>query len=91
MVQLSHSHVYGYWKNRSLTIQSDVGKMVSLLFNMLTRFAIAFYPRSKHQNFIVFLAHSQENETDILTDMIITTKMEIHIYEHHDQHAEMSR
>ena len=74
-----------------MTIQSDVGKMVSLLFNMLTRFAIAFYPRSKHQNFIVFLAHSQENETDILTDMIITTKMEIHIYEHHDQHAEMSR
>ena len=85
MVQLSHSHVYGYWKNHSLTIQSDVGKMVSLLFNMLTRFAIAFYPRSKHQNFIVFLAHSQENETDILTDM------EIHICEHHDQHAEMSR
>ena len=64
---------------------------MSLLFNMLTRFAIAFYPRSRHQNFIVFLAHSQENETDILTDMIITTKMEIHICEHHDQPAEMLR
>ena len=95
-VQLSHSHVYDYWKNHSLTIQSGVGKVVSLLFNMLTRFAIAFCPRSKHlffkpQNFIVFLANSQENETDVITDMVITTKMEIHIREHHDQHAEMSR
>ena len=63
---------------------------------MLTRFAIAFCPRSKHlffkpQNFIVFLAHSQANETDVVTDMVITTKMEIHICENHDHHAEMSR
>ena len=70
--------------------------MVSLLFNMLTRFAIAFCPRSKNlfykpQNFIVFLAHSQANETDVVTDMVITTKMEIHICEHHDQPAEMLR
>ena len=46
MVQLSHSHVYGYWKNLRLTIQSGIGKVVSLLFNMLTRFAIAVCPRS---------------------------------------------
>ena len=30
-----------------LTIQTFVGKVMSLLFNMLSRFAIAFLPRSK--------------------------------------------
>ena len=30
-----------------LTIQTFVGKMMSLLFNMLSRFDIAFLPRSK--------------------------------------------
>ena len=65
---------------------------MSLLFNRLTQFAIAFCPRSKHlffkpENFIVFLAHSQ----DVVKDMVITTEMEIHICEHHDQPAEMLR
>ena len=31
----------------SLTIQTFVGKVTSLLFNMLSRFVIAFLPRSK--------------------------------------------
>jgi len=31
-----------------LTIQTFVGKVMSLLFNMLSRFFIAFLPRSKH-------------------------------------------
>ena len=31
-----------------LTIQTVVGKMMSLLFNTLTRFVIAFLPRSNH-------------------------------------------
>ena len=31
-----------------LTIQTFVGKVMSLLFNMLSRFVIAFLPRSKH-------------------------------------------
>ena len=31
-----------------MTIQTLVGKVMSLLFNMLSRFAIAFLPRSKH-------------------------------------------
>jgi len=34
--------VHDYWKNHSLTIQTIVGKMISLLFNMLSRFVIAF-------------------------------------------------
>ena len=40
--------VHDYWKNHSLTIQIFVGKVMSLLFNMLSRFVIAFLPRSKH-------------------------------------------
>ena len=35
-------------KTIALTIWSFVSKVISLLFNMLSRFAIAFLPRSKH-------------------------------------------
>ena len=35
-------------KTLALTIQTFVGKVVSLLFNILLRFVIAFLPRSKH-------------------------------------------
>ena len=31
-----------------MIIQTFAGKMMSLLFNMLSRFVIAFLPRSKH-------------------------------------------
>ena len=34
-------------KTIALTIQTFVGKMMSLLLNMLSRFVIAFLPRSK--------------------------------------------
>ena len=38
-----------YWKqNIALTIQTFVGKVISLLFNILFRFVIAFLPRNKH-------------------------------------------
>ena len=36
----------GYWKTIALTRQTFVGKVMSLLFNMLSRFVIAFLPRS---------------------------------------------
>ena len=35
-------------KTIALTIWTIVGKEMSLLFNMLSRFVIAFSPRSKH-------------------------------------------
>ena len=47
MVQLSHLYMTT-GKNIALTIQNFVGKMMSLLFNMLSRFVIDFLPRSKH-------------------------------------------
>ena len=40
--------IHDYWKSHSFTRQTFVGKVMSLLFNMLSRLAIAFLPRSKH-------------------------------------------
>ena len=47
MVQLSHPYVTT-GKTIALTTGTIVGKVMSLLFNMLSRFVIAFLPRSKH-------------------------------------------
>ena len=46
-VQLSHPCIT-VGKTIALTRQTFVGKVMSLLFNMLSRFVIAFLPRSKH-------------------------------------------
>ena len=46
MVQLSHSHMTAR-KTIALTRWTFVGKVMTLLFNMLSRFVIAFLPRSK--------------------------------------------
>ena len=46
MVQLSHLYMIT-GKTISLTIQIFVGQVMSLLFNVLSRFVIAFLPRSK--------------------------------------------
>ena len=40
--------IHDYWKNHSLTRRPFVGKVMSLLFNMLSRLVIPFLPRSKH-------------------------------------------
>ena len=47
MVQLSHLYMKT-GKTIVLTIQIVVGKVMSLVFNMLSRLVIAFLPRSKH-------------------------------------------
>ena len=46
MVQLSHPYMTT-GKTIALTIWTFVGKVMSLLFNMLSRFIIAFSPRKK--------------------------------------------
>ena len=43
-----NSSVLSFNYNIALTIQTFVGKVISLLFHMLPKFAIAFPPRSKH-------------------------------------------
>ena len=47
IVQLSHPYMTT-GKTIALTRQSFAGKVMSLLFNMLSRFIIIFLPRSKH-------------------------------------------
>ena len=47
MGQLSHPYMTT-GKTIALTRRTFVGKVMSLLFNMLSRLAIAFLPRSKH-------------------------------------------
>ena len=46
-VQLSHPYMTTR-KTRALTRHTYVGKVMSLLFNMLSRLVIIFLPRSKH-------------------------------------------
>ena len=53
MVHVSHlSMTTG--KTTDVTRCTYVGKVMSLLFNMLSRLVIAFLPRSKHLNFMAF-------------------------------------
>ena len=58
MVQLSHPNMTS-GKIIVLTVQTFVGKLISLLFNALSRFVIAFLPRSKH----LFILWPQSSST----------------------------
>ena len=55
IVQFSHPYMTTR-KTIALTIHTIVGKVMSLLFNMLSRFVIAFIPRRNHllKNFSIF-------------------------------------
>ena len=50
-VQISHSYMIT-GKTIALTRWTYVGKVMSLLFNMLSRLVITFFPRSKRLNFM---------------------------------------
>ena len=56
IVQLSHPYMTT-GKTISLTRRTFVGKVMSLLFNMLSRLVIAFLPRSKY--LLISWLHSQ--------------------------------
>ena len=58
MVQLSHSYMTT-GKTIVLTTWATVGKVMSLLFNMLLRLVIAFLPRSRHLVFSWLQSHVQ--------------------------------
>ena len=44
---LTPTSIHDYWKTIALTRWTFVGKVMSLYFDMLSRFVIAFLPRSK--------------------------------------------
>ena len=46
MVQLSHPYMFT-GKTMTLTLWTFVGKVISLIFNMLSRFVVDVFPRSK--------------------------------------------
>ena len=48
MAQLYDPSIHDYGKTLALTLQNFVGKVMSLLFDMLSRFVIAFLPGSQH-------------------------------------------
>ena len=57
MVQLSYLYMTT-GKTIALNIQTFVGKVMSLLFNTLSRFVTAFVPRSKH--LLILMTESKE-------------------------------
>ena len=61
MVQLSHSYMTT-GKTIALTRWNFVGKVMSLLFNMLSRLVITFLPRNKH----LFISQLQSPSAVIL-------------------------
>ena len=63
MVELSHP----YMTTGKTTRWTFMGKLMSLLFNMLSRFVIAFLPRSKH----LLISWVQSPSTVILEPMKI--------------------
>ena len=66
-VQLSHTYMTTE-KTIALTRQTFIGKVMSLLFDIVSRFVIAFLPRSKHlliswlQSLFTMILEPQENK-----------------------------
>ena len=64
IVQLSHLYMTT-GKTTALTRWTFVRKVMALLFNVLSRFVIAFLPRSKHLSFtaaVIVCSRAQENK-----------------------------
>ena len=68
--QLSYSptltSIHDYWKTMALTRWTFVGKVMSLLFNLLSRLVITFLPRSK----CLFISWLQSPSSVILDAVI---------------------
>ena len=51
---LTLTSIHDYWKNHSFDYMDLFGKVMSLLFSMLSMLVIAFLPKSKHLFFFLF-------------------------------------
>ena len=76
MVQLSHSYMTT-GKTIALTRWTFVGKVMSLLFNMLSSFVIAFLPRSKCLNFMAAVTIQQWFWSPRKWNLTVSTSPEI--------------
>ena len=79
MVQISHPYMTT-GKTIALTRWTFVGKVMSLLFNMLSRFVIAFLPRSKRLSISWLLSPSAVilEPPKIKSDTVSTVSPSIH-------------
>ena len=75
MVQISQPYMTTGKKKKALTIQTIFGKLMSLLFIILSRFVIAFLPKSKH--LLIPLMHSSSASIDALSLLYSPTLMSI--------------
>ena len=86
MVQLSHPHMTT-GETIALTRQTFIGKVMSLLFNILSRFVIAFLPRSKcllilwlHSPLAVIL---EPKKLKSVTASAFSASTRVRVYVHH--------
>ena len=74
-VQLSHPYMTT-GKTTALTRRIFVGKVMSLLFNMLSRLVITFLPRSKHL-LISWFWSPQKKKSDTISTVFPSTSYEV--------------
>ena len=74
MIQLSHSYMT-IGTITTLTIQTFVDKVMSLLFTMLSRFVIAFLPKMGHNLLYVTL---QSHSLPFSAEAVTTTKVRLY-------------
>ena len=75
MVQLSHPYMTT-GKTIAWTRQTFFGKIMSLLFNMLSKFVIAFLPRSKCLNYMAAITNTvlvEPKKTKSVTVSIVSS------------------
>ena len=71
IVQLSHPYMTT-GKTIALTRQTFVGKVISLLFNMLSRLVITFLPRSKHLLISAVVVNYNPNLSGLIQQKLIS-------------------
>ena len=83
MVQLSHVYMTS-GKAIASTTQTLAGKVMSLLFNTLSRFVIAFFPRRKH----LLISWLRSPFTVILDEDVILCKDGMAVNSRHNRRHE---
>ena len=68
--------IHDYWRNHSFDYVDFFGKVMSLLFNMLSRLVIAFLPRSKG----LLISWLQSPSAVILEPNKVTVSIFFYIY-----------
>ena len=79
IVQLSHPYMTT-GKTIALTRQSFVDKVMSLLFNMLSRLAITFLPRSKSFNFMAAFTICSDSVANKMLFVVVQLRSHVQLF-----------